>query len=347
MTNAEYTKLYLKTRSLNGKISLQTIKILDKAFKEAADLAAAQVLKTEAAGLSSLTSESWKQIERQLRAGADLISRASEKEIPLSVTKAYKNYLKIDDKYIIDAAKEAGQTAITKGGIQNMGIAVNFNLLQDQATRLYSDGYTFSERIWNLFDKKTGLPTGINGDYQYRIKNLILTGNAQGRDNIDIAKDIQVYVAKGKDAVFKEGRYGKLIPGTGEYKKRISGAVDWRALRLVRSEMNASIQNAGILQGELNPAALDSYNWIKNAGNPIDIDGSNNASGLRCIDLEEANPYKKDDVPSYQHANCSCIVEPNLMNQEEFVNDLEEWEPGEGGNSYLDKWYETQYLPNQ
>ena len=224
-----------------------------------------------------------------------------------------------------------------------MGTAVNFRLLQVQAERIYSDGYTFSERVWNTLDSK-GFPTGINGDYQYRIKNLILTGEAQGRDVVKIADDIQQYIKKGKKFVFKQGRYGNLIPGTAEFKKRISQKVDWRALRLVRSELNASLQQAGVLDGIMNPASDKTYDWKKTPGNPIDEDGSKNASGLKCIELEDANPYTLENVPSYQHSNCSCSVVPNLRKREDFVNDLRNWSPG-GEPAYINDWFNDIYRP--
>lgn len=344
MDKKTYERLYQKARLASGRITAATKKELLKSFKEAADLAAGQVLATEAAGLSDLTSASWRQIENQLQAGADIISRATEEEIPLAISKAYGNYIDIDAEYISDAAKQAGQILITDTGVKNIGVGIDFRLLQAQASRVFQDGYTFSERIWNLVDPDTGLPIGVNGDYQYRIKNLILTGHAQGRPVEKIAEDIQVYVAEGKRAVFTEGRYGRLVPGTSQYRRRISRTVDWRALRLVRSELNASLQEAGVLEGVVNPAALNLYDWVKSAGNPIDPDGSKNASGLRCIDLDRGSPYTLEEVPGYQHPNCSCQTRPVLMDQREFVRDLQGWTPG-SGPSYLDTWYNNIYLP--
>jgi len=341
MIAAEYRKAYLEARNLANKITLQTQRELLKVFKEAADLAAEQVKITDADGLSDLTSMSWRQIENQLKAGADLISNAVEELTPKAISEAYGNYLSVDVDYIGDTIKASGTSAITKTGVKNIGAGVNLQLLAVQANRVFQDGYTFSERIWKLFDPDSGLPIGVNGDYQYRIKNIILSGQAQGRDNIKIAQDIQTYVAKGKQAVFTEGRYGKLLPGTREYYRRISRTVDWRALRIVRSEMHASLQQAGVLEGTVNPAATKMYNWVKQSGNPIDVSGANTATGLRCIDLEAASPYKLQDVPSYNHPHCSCSVIPILMDQRDFVKELKNFTIGDG--SRLDQWYQTIY----
>ncbi|MDA3938512.1 MAG: hypothetical protein PF693_04280 [Spirochaetia bacterium] len=348
MTVVEYQDAYKKSHSLNGKIAIKTMKDLKAVFVESGKLAADQVAKTTSAGLSDITSGAWSSIEKQLQSGADLISEALEKATPLTISDAYKNLLNVDNKYIMDAVKVAGVTEITKLGIENIGVGINFTLLQIQAERIYSDGYTFSDRVWNTFftkgDKK-GLPSGVNGDYQYRIKNLILTGQAQGRDSIDIAADIQEYILKGKDEVFKEGRYGKLIPGTGQYKRRITKLIDWRALRVVRSELNASLQQAGIMEGVVNPGSTKLFDWVKTSGNPIDISGSHNASGLRCIDLQRNSPYKQEDVPSYQHPSCSCSIRPQLKPVKDFQNELKDWVPG--NNSELDNWYNDIYLEAQ
>ena len=343
MTSSEYIKLYKSAHSLNGTLTAKTIKILQKAFKEAGELAAKQVLKTTAAGLSDLTSSAWSQIERQLIAGADLIAESLITQVPPLLSDSYNNFFQIDSKYIMDAVNLAGVTEITKTGIKNIGLGVNFDLLKIQADRIYQDGYSFSDRVWNDFIDE--LPIGVHGDYQYRIKNLILTGQAQGRDVIDIADDIQQYIVKGKDFVFKEGRYGRLIPGTAQYKRRISKKVDWRALRLVRSELNASLQEAGIMQGKMNPGAKDLINWMKTSGNPIDLSGKNNVSGKRCIDLQRANPHKPEDVNSYNHPNCSCYKEPVLKKADDFLSELKDWQPGD--NSEMDSWYNDIYLPAQ
>ena len=330
MTNKQYQEAYAEARRLSGVITMQVRRELKKVYTEASLLASAEVARIEAAGLSDLSSAAWSQINTQLEKGASIIGDAVTEYTPLSITEAYNNYLDVDMEYILDG----GSPYITKTGIRNMGVGVNFNLINTQATRILQDGYTFSDRVFH-----------VGKDYQERIKNVILVGNAQGRDTVSIAKDIQVYVAKGKDAVFKPGRYGRLIPGTAQYKARISGTVDWRALRLVRSEMNASLQQAGILEGQLNPAATEYYDWVKQTGNAIDPSGANNASGKRCIDLQNDGPYILAEVPGYQHPNCSCSTRPVLMDQITFQEDLKEWIPNSGNFPYLDEWYNSQYLP--
>jgi len=345
MTQEDYRRLYREAQKKTVRITNKTRLEILKVYKEAGELAAAEVRKATAAGLSDLTSKAWQNISDQLITGANIISQKIELETPDAIARAYKNYSKIDTSYISDTIKASSTTSITVGGLDNVFTSVNNILIQASASRVYSDGYTFSERIWKTFDLN-GKPIGVNGDYQYRIKNLILTGQSQGRDSVDIAKDIQLYISKGKQAVFTPGRYGRLVPGTGEYVRRISGTVDWRALRIVRSELHASMQLAGRYEGVINPACLNLYDWKKTAGNPLDPFDNRNESEMRCIDLEDGNPYSLENVPGYQHSNCGCSVIPVLMDQREFVNDLKDWEPG-AGPDYLDDWYRTVYEPGQ
>jgi hypothetical protein len=348
MTQAEYTRLYKRSHAKNGVLTLRAKKRLLKTYKEAASLAAKEVAKATEKGLSNLTSTYWKNIEKQLTAGADLIAKELEIIVPDNITKGYRNFYSVDREYILDATKAAKVTDITRAGLDNMAIKVNDDLLKIQINRTSQNGYKFVDSVWSkktilAKDGITKLPTSVHADYQFRIKNIINTGIAQGRDSVKIAKDITDYAAKGKDFVFKEGRYGKLKPGTAEFKKRITEKVDWRALRLVRSEMNASLQQAGVMEGQLNPAATKFYDWEKTVGNAIDPDGSRNSSGLRCIDLQANSPYPEEEVPSYQHSNCSCHVRPVLMDQDKFVDDLKDWNPG-GEPAYLNDWYNDQYL---
>lgn len=345
MTQAEYRRLYREAQKKTVSITNETRKIILDVYKEAGELAAKAVTDTTAAGLSDLTSAGWDQISNQLRAGADLISQKIQLETPAAIRKAYKNYSFVDLGYLSDAISSSGTKVLTNEGLVNIAFFIDNALIQATATRVYEDGFTFSDRIWKTFDLN-GRPIGVNGDYQYRIKNLILTGQAQGRDNIAIAKDIQLYISEGRQAVFKAGRYGRLVPGAGDYARRITGTVDWRALRIVRSELHASMQTAGRLEGIMNPACMNLYDWKKNSGNPIDPSGARNESGMRCIDLEGGNPYTLETVPGYQHSNCGCRVIPVLMDQREFVSDLKDWEPG-GEPEYLNAWYREVYVPGQ
>lgn len=341
MRKAEYRRLYRQARSKAGILVLRSKKELIKSYKEAGAITGTALKSITLEDLNEPTNPAWDTINNSLVLGGALISEKTQLLIPEKTEQAYSNYGVIDTDYVMDAVKTAGNTIITYSGMESLTKSISDTIIRNQGSRLSVDGRTLSERIWDLFDLQ-GRPVGVNGDYQYRIKNIIQAGLNQGRDAIDIAKDIQVYVSRGKVAVFNPGRYGRLVQGTPEYVNRISGTVDWRALRLVRSEMHMALQQASKADGIINPACLDLYDWKKTSGNPLDPFSNRNSSGLRCIDLEDGNPYQLENVPDYQHSNCSCSVVPVLMDQRQFVEDLRGWVLGDGP-PYMDNWYRTVY----
>jgi hypothetical protein len=193
-------------------------------------------------------------------------------------------------------------------------------------TRLWSDGYTFSERIWGTGD------IGLKGDWLERMKMTVAAGIAQGRDPVKIAKDIQVYTADGKIALSQ--RWGGLARGTAEFAKRIPGRLDWRAQRLVRSELGASLQNASVMAGEANPGADGLYDWVLSIGR--------RHWDCECESLAEGGPYTAETIPTYPHSNCGCWTRPHLREMTGFLADLKSWAHG-GSVDYLDEWYQGDY----
>lgn len=333
MTNAEYYRLYNQSRNNIGIINLKLLKKIKSVYSQAALLAAKEVQSLDFSGKSDLTISQWKNIEKQLVNGGKLISEAIEKDTPEALSMAYRQYYNIDSMYILSAAKEAGQGAvdlIKPKALADFGFSIDKRLIADLLKRQNKSGYTFVESIWNLFDKD-GLPIGVNGDYQYRIKNLIQTGLAQGRDAVKVSTDIMEYVEKGKDAVFKPGRYGRLEPGTAAYKARIPDTIDWRALRLVRSEMYMSLQNASLEQGKFNPGCNGQYNWVLTQGT---------LHSCICPDLAKASPYPEKKIPEYPHSNCMCTITPLLRDHDQFIADMVKFSRG-NSVEYMDEWYET------
>lgn len=334
MDQATYNRLYRQARDNFQILTAQTMRQLNKIYIEASDNVARAIREAIKTGKSSITIDSWNAINKQLQEGADRISKAVELGISGSVTYGYGMYANIDKKYVLDSAKLAGATQITATGMDNIAVAVNNQLLTSLVNRVYADDYTYSDRIWGEFKEgATGqIPIGINGDYQYRIKNTVSAGLAQGRDVLKIAKDVQVYTKDGKIALMK--RYGALVRGTREFTQRISDKVDWRSLRLVRSELYASLQQASVLQGEMNPATTGMFNWVLT---PFA------AHSCICPDLAAASPYKANEVPSYPHSNCLCSVVPILEDSRTFNARMRKFANGEYDEK-MTTWYNNSYL---
>jgi hypothetical protein len=199
---------------------------------------------------------------------------------------------------------------------------VNDAVVQSVVNRVWQDGYTFSDRVWR-----------IGRRYQEDIKKVLSAGLAQGRDVLDIARDIQVYTADGKLRLMQ--RYGELRRGTAEFTRRIPMKVDYRALRLVRTELYASLRDAGVQQGLANPACTKLWDWVRQ---------SSRDWGCECPDYARDGPYTLEALPSTPHSNCLCAVVPQLESLASFNGRLASWADG-APDVGLDEWYSTVYLP--
>lgn len=324
LTNQEYTTAYRKARKDFLKELLRQRRILARTFNAAADETAALVRSAELAGRSSLTVGALSEINAQLETAVADIAQATTRRVEDSITRNYRIYAEIDAEYVADAAAQAGITAVTRGGMQAVGVAVNQRLITNVITRLYSDGVNFSERVWQA-----------GAVYQESIKEVLLGGLSINRDLFTIAKDIQVYTKDGKVALLK--RYGALERGTAAFTRRIPRNVDWRAVRLVRSELYNSLQAAAIEQGHVNPGATGVYEWRLTPGVQHDC---------VCIGYAETKFFKEEDVPEYPHPQCACVLIPVLRPQAELLADLRAWDRGETVPE-INNWFNNVYLPAQ
>ncbi len=206
----------------------------------------------------------------------------------------------------------------TKAGLEAMTVSINNRLITNLLNRTLQDGYTFSERVW-----QTG------ADYQVQIKRLLASGIAQGRGTAKIARDLGDYVKKGRAALpkgYTEAKFGDVVVKN----------VDYRALRVVRTELGTSMQEASIEQSWSNPAATQLFNWVRI---------NTQIHECVCPDLAAGSPYKapgapldRPDVPGRPHPNCMCQVRPILADLDTVAADIARWHNGEQVE-YLDSWY--------
>ena len=314
MTNAEY---YSELASLRRNLSTMTLEQrtnLLRVYKTAADQAAEVLKSTLERGYSTLTSDRWRQIELQLRDGARLIGDATDIAVKSSLTTALDKFTAIDQEYITSAIGRAG---LTVSGLVSAYAGVNHKVIAAVTTSVYN-GVSYSERVWG--------GSGVAGDWLSKVKSLVTAGTAQGLDPVKIAKSLQEYVRGGVGTI---GRWGKLVPGASDYVRRMGSAgVDYRALRIVRSELYRGIQSAQVEAGEINPACTGLYDWISHNGCPI------------CDGLMQSGPYKKEDVPDYPHSNCSCTIQEHLYSREEFMSMLKDYDTGADtdGARHISEW---------
>jgi len=354
MTKSEYLALNRAARRQYPKLTLRGLSEMRKAYKAATSAVADELKKAVLTNKSDLTIGSlksileqlaiknktiaqqitmnaaidnkinyhvpnWAEVKRALSAAAESIRAKLEVVIPGTVGKGLNVLSGINEDYLIDIT---GLTAgkITKTGLSNMFVMVNDYLLSSMVTRIWSDGYGYSTRVWN-----------VGQIYQDDIRRIIMSGLAQGRDIIKIAGDLNAYVASGKQTLIK--RYGPLIRGTAAFRRRIRQNIFYPSLRLIRSELYASLQDSAAWMGRINPACTGLYDWIRNISEVFNCNCPANAAG---------SPYTYQTIPSYDHPNCACTIQARIRGTTEFKADIIKWVET-GQSSYLNDWYNNYY----
>ena len=352
MNAAEYEALYRKARKSYPKLTTETFRKIQATYKNASASVASVIRAAELSGKSQLTIVSQQAIQKQLDNAVLAIDASVAANINASRVSAIDRTAKINIEYLSDTVAAVGTSKITAAGLTDMYVGVNTSVVEIMINRIYQDGYKFSERVW-----KNGL------EYQNKIKSIVSEGLAQGRSTIQIAGDIQVYTVKGKQSLatrygpnlikgdvdaFRKGKaqridwkafeakHGKNITQKSKaFMRRIGNRIDSRALRLVSSEINASLQEAAAAQGKANPGSSGWYDWVLESGRQ--------SWPCSCPDIASDSPYKHENIPAYPHSRCRCDVRPRLRDNREFTDDLKRWTQG-ANIDYIDDWYYSTYL---
>lgn len=261
----------------------------------------------------------WWEIQKVLNKAARNISEKVNMVIPDVIKKGAGIGQQIHEDYLIDMI-DVSNGILSEVGIHNMFFAVNDKLIANIASRIWQDGYSYSQRIW-----------GIGNMLDDDIKRVVLSGLAQGRDAISIAKDLNIYVNEGYQGLMK--RYGQLIKGTTAFSKRIRQKVYYPSLRLVRSELYAGLQDNAKYLGMINPACTGMYRWVRNNSEDWNCE---------CPEYAQNSPYRQEQLPGYPHPNCLCSIIPILMDSRRFAEEIKAWSNGEN-IPYIENWYNQYY----
>jgi hypothetical protein len=185
--------------------------------------------------------------------------------------------------------------------------------------------YSLSSSIW-----------GSSETFKDKVLAFVGGSLEAGIDPVRIAKDLQNYLVEGSE--FAIGRWGTLVPGTSDYRKRIGTAgADYRTIRLARNEMYVAIRESDIAVGSVNPACLNQFNWVLTPSRADwDCDCPSNAAG---------SPYTQAQIQNLTdsiHVSCMCRVEPAVMDDEAFMKDLEDYieEADTPGAQHIEQWAE-------
>lgn len=334
MTQAEFYAAQRKSREDYIKIFRKVNKEIGQLYKSAADEVAERLRTLQLTGKGdSLTAASLSKLESTLRTTGARIAGETENITINSIDDGITATSMPGKEFLKDGISISGIERVKFDVIDKMYAQLNEDLINLTYTRIWEDGYTFSQRIWG-FPGTPGQPflPGLAQYWENDVKNLITFGLAQGRDILQVAKDLSYYAVHGKRKLMQ--RYGQLVRGTKQFAKRFPKWIDWRAMRLARSELYISLQDASKLQGKLNPAVLE-YIWNLTAGVEHEC---------VCPDIAANSPYQADNIPDYPHSNCLCYITHRVRSRDKFVQDLVDWGKGMGV-PYLDNWFADQYLP--
>lgn len=174
--------------------------------------------------------------------------------------------------------------------------------------KLYKDGKSLSQRIWNIGN-------AFEKDVQY----IINQGLIEKKSAVELADDLKQYV---KEPAKRLTDWGKVYPNLR------SKQVDYNAQRLARTSINHAYQTATIRSAGMNPF-VEGVEWhsAMEHGRTCDL----------CME-RHGQIFPKEDVP-LDHANGLCTMIPYIpksLNQ--VAGELRHWVDG-GHNPKLDRWY--------
>jgi len=324
MTSQDYISAYAKERKQWPQLTNSTRKKI-KAEYIAAGLAIAAIIREGELVNGELSFDTQRKLDQAILEGSQAIVDAMREHIPALLTTAAAGYVAIETAFVADAFRDL-TSRVTKDGIEKMFSKTATATVQRALNSpLAADGLVFWSRVPN-----------ISKEFGDDVVNLVRAAINEGRNIGKIAADINKYVKDGKAGTIH--RWGEVIePDSKRLLKRVPEQVDYRALRLVRSELGRGLQETAKANGPNNPGGSGWYDWVRI--NVIDW-------GCACPANAANGPYQYDNIPAYDHPNCMCIVRQRMKDGNDFRRELEAWTRGEP-NSDLDRWYSEKYLPGQ
>ena len=325
MTKAEYEHQYVLARKTWPYITRQALSAIIAAYEKAIEETQAILLSKIWNGAMTFEAGLKASIDSQLTQALSEIAKITEEETLKSIRRGYKTLAVIDARYMLEAIKQADATTLfSETGIKNIFIKIDRDLIVATTQRGMQDGYTFSGRVWKSTQS-----------FKPDTLNIINAGFAQGLPKEKIARALTDYLKDGKVGVAK--RYGKLTPESAAYMRRVGKDVDWRALRLVRSEYGASLQQVAVQKAYANFGASGVMEWIR-------ISGA--AHQDVCATYAARRYFKVSEVPGYPHPNCLCIVRSVMEKLPDTLSQLRAYVRGDlQAAPRITAWANTYYKP--
>lgn len=313
MNQSEYEALYRQARKTYPNLTRETMTEIRRTYKSASAAIAKKIKSAELAGKAQLTINSNLAIQNQLDEAVEAIDIKLAQQIDKTTRAGINKTSDINVKYLSESFAAVGSSKVSAAGISEMYVSINETVIETMINRIYQDGYKLSDRVWK-----------VGQDYRNKINSIMTQGFSMGRSSIQIAGDVQKYTVSGKFGLAKsygpnlikgdvdafrkgkaqridwkafETKYGKEITTSSKaFMRRIGTRIDYRALRLVRSELYASLQEAAGIQGKANCGSSGLYDWV--------LEGNRQHWKCSCPDYAKNSPYKYENIPGYPHSNC-------------------------------------------
>ncbi len=293
-----------------------------KIYQDAADNVAKELLKLD--GSRTLTTAHLGTVERTLRREVDKIDTSLTALLGTGIAQSYAQGARPLDQYLIQAVRQVNLIET----LDILKIQRGFGDINTAAVEAFwaktKGGMILSDRIWEQ-----------SQDARESIQNVLQAGIAQGRDVVEVARDLTQYVKDG--AVTLAEDYPNMMARMGT---RVPKDLCYESLRLARTEYSMAFQEGMYSRTRTNPAA-EGIQWMLSDAHPeMDI----------CDDLAEADLYNMGagvypvgQEPTHPHPNCLCYTIPVIVSVDEFTAQLQEWVHDPESQPRINKWYNEFY----
>lgn len=248
----------------------------------------------------------------------DQFNQDLAKAIKFVVENGTENGMYFIKQVSIDVLKEAGVDTVPF--IKSMEFSRK-RAIQTSFARSHEDGLKLSERIWNI------------GQHNKKIMSDIVRAGA-GEDVVTVARSLESYVKKGKTSI--AANYPNMIK---RMDSRIPANLDYKALRLARTELTAAYGEGVIASAKATPV-VKYVKWVISSSHPrkdicdTNANGGPNGNGI----------YEAMSCPIYPaHPNCICTLQPAPENTTVVVDKLKAWLKNPQSQPEIEEWYQTHY----
>lgn len=319
--DVQYAADLLEARRNFLRLKRRTELAIRQVYIAAADRIAGQ-LRGLGPGVGSLTRNHLRALERSLRREAEAIEQAVAATLREGVTEAVAIAGGPTDNLLIRALREA------KAPVDIAKVQRGFGMINREAVEaLWArtiNGVRVSRRIWQASD------TARKG-----IRDVIHVGVATGRDVVQVARDLERYVRRGRQTLAAD--YPNMMR---RMNRRIPKNLSYEALRVARTETTKAYHEGTFSRGRVNPA-YRGVKWTLSLAHPLpdvcDLLATQDLYGMG------EGVYPKGEEPALPHPNCLCTVIPVVIETPQLVQDLRAWMEDPTSRPWLEDWYNSVY----